>query len=483
MTSNMLAHILTFVACAVAVSISSAPAAEVNITTKPNILVFHSHDFGQYLGCYGVKTVQTPNLDNFAAAGVRFARSFSTAPGCSPSRASLFTGRYPHNNGVMGLAHGNFGWDLRPEEKHLARFLKDAGYATVAVGVIHETHSGATRWGYDKHINQKMAAEGTTVALEELRRLAAGHQPFFLYAGFVEPHRLPYPKREGDSSRSERDHGLPGPHLQPDDSLGVEVPGYLLDTPGTREELAGLQGAMKHLDEQFARWVVAIRELGLETNTLFIVTTDHGIAMPRAKCSLYEPGLEVALLLRHAGRKGWHGGVVRDEMISNIDVLPTILDLVGLPIPENVQGRSFAPLLDGKPYKPNDAIFGEQTYHDRYDPQRSIRTETHKLIANFSTAPAFQDPSQQWRPRSDPRIPEYPARAVHPHIELYDLTKDRWEQNDLANSPEAAAIRRELARSLYDQMVKTDDPLLRGAVTSPQHERTMDLLRSASSER
>ncbi len=444
---------------------------------KPNIVIFHCHDLGQYLHCYGVPTVQTPNLDKFAAQGVRFARSFCSQPGCSPSRASLFTGRYPHNNGVMGLTHANFAWDLHPEEKHLAQFLKEAGYATVAIGHIHETRSGPQRCGYEKFINQGKAAAGTTAAIAELKRLAASGQPFYLYAGFIEPHRLPYPKASGQPAG---EHGFPGPHLQPDSALGVAVPGYLRDTPGTREELAGLQGAVRHVDEQFGRWVQALRELGLETNTLLIATTDHGVAMPRAKCSLYEPGLQIALLLRHAGRAGWHGGTVRNEMVSNIDVLPSILDLVGLPIPANVQGRSFAPLLDGRAYTPNAAIFGELTYHNYYDPQRSIRTETHKLMANFSTAPAFQDPSQQWRPKSDTLVPANPASAHHPHLELYDLTKDPFEQTDLAGKKEYAALRDELAQHLYRHMVETDDPLLRGAVTSPQHETTLKLLRGDS---
>jgi len=441
---------------------------------RPNIVTFHCHDLGQFLHCYGVKTVRTPNLDKFAEQGVRFARSFCAQPGCSASRASLFTGRYPHNNGVMGLTHANFAWDLRPEEKHLAQFLKEAGYATVAVGVIHETRSGAKRCGYDKHINKGRAGEGTTAAIEELKRLAASRPPFYLYGGFIEPHRLPYPKGPGQPAEG---HGFPGPHLTPDRSLGVEVPGYLRGTSGTREELAGLQGAVRHVDEQFGRWMQVIQELGLEKNTLVIVTTDHGIAMPRAKCSVYEPGLQVALLLRHAGRKGWHGGVVRNEMVSNIDVLPTLLELAGIPVPANVQGRSFAPLLDGGTYTPNARIFGELTYHGYYDPQRSIRTERHKLIANFSTAPSFQDPSQQWRPRSNPLTPEYPALAFHPHLELYDLAKDPWEQVDLAKQGEFAAIRNDLASRLYQHMVETDDPLLRGAVTSPQHETTLKLLR------
>jgi len=464
----------------VGTSVLPSSAQSNSAAPRPNIVIFHCHDLGQFLHCYGVKTVQTPNLDKLAEQGVRFARSFCTQPGCSASRASLFTGRYPHSNGVMGLAHANFAWDLYPEEKHLAQFLKEAGYATVAVGVIHETRSGAERCGYQKHIPKAKAAEGTTAVLEQLRQLAAGKQPFYLYAGFIEPHRLRYPKGSGPMSGLV---GFPGPHLQPDDTLGVDVPGYLCDTPGTREELAGLQGAVRHIDEQFGRWMQAIDELGLAQNTLVIATTDHGIAMPRAKCTVYEPGLSVTLLLRHAGRKGWHGGMVRNEMVSNVDVLPSILELVGIPVPANVQGRSFAALLDGRPYTPNEAIFGELTYHGYYDPERSIRTETHKLIANFSAAPAFQDSSQQWRPKSDVVVPENPAAAYHPHIELYDLAKDPWEQENLADKPACAELRSDLARRLYQHMVQTGDPLLRGAVTSPQHETTLKMLQGEAGKK
>ena len=155
-------RIIVLATCVVVAAASYAAVGAGTGAIKPNIVMFHCHDLGQYLHCYGVKTVRTPNLDKFAEAGVRFARSFCTQPGCSSSRASLFTGRYPHNNGVMGLAHANFAWELHPEEKHLAQFLKEAGYATVAVGVIHETHSGAKRCGYDKHIRKNLAADGTT---------------------------------------------------------------------------------------------------------------------------------------------------------------------------------------------------------------------------------------------------------------------------------------------------------------------------------
>ena len=450
--------------------------AEASGVPRPNILLVHCHDLGQHLHCYGVKTVQTPNLDRLAERGVRFARSFCTNPGCSPSRASLFTGRWPHSNGVMGLCHANFAWDLNPDERHLAQILREAGYTTAAVGVIHETASGFQRCGYQRHLRPAAAKPASDAAIGLLRELAQKpQQPFFLSVGFIEPHRLRYPQPDWPGALP-NDNSFPGPDLEPDASLGVEVPGYLRDTEGTRRELAGLQGMIRHVDTQFGRLMQALAETGLEPRTLVIFTTDHGIAMPRAKCSVYEPGVQVALILRYPGRPGWHGGVVRQEMISNIDVLPTILDLVGLPVPKRVQGRSFAPLLDGKPYTPRREIFTELTYHDYYDPRRAIRTETHKLIVNFTTAPAFMDPSQCWRPLSETKVPANHAVAYHPHVELYDLAKDPWEQNDVADRPEYAAVRRQLLKRLRQHLIDTQDPILQGAVTSPHHRRSLAIL-------
>jgi arylsulfatase A-like enzyme len=293
--------------------------------------------------------------------------------------------------------------------------------------------------------------------------------------GFIEPHRLGYREPSWPGALP-GDNSFPGPGLEPDDSLGVDVPGYLKDTEGTRRELAGMQGAVRHVDTQIGRLLAALKELGLEDNTLVIFTTDHGIAMPRSKCSLYEPGVQVALLMRLPCRKGWHGGAVHSEMVSNVDYLPTVLELVGLPIPGNVQGRSFAPLLDGKSYSPRSQIFTELTYHDYYDPRRAIRTETHKLIVNFTTAPAFMDPSQCWRPQSDTVVPANRAVAYHPYVELFDLAKDPWEQRDVAERPEYASIRAALLKRLQQHLVETQDPILLGAVTSPQHRRAVQLL-------
>lgn len=439
--------------------------------TRPNVLLLHCHDLGQHLHCYGVDTVQTPSLDRLAGEGVLFERNFCTAPQCSPSRASIFTGRYPHSNGVMGLTHADFAWDLNTGERHLGQILRDAGYATCGVGVIHETRSGYQRCGFDEYTNASMAAAMADATIAKLGELARGGKPFYVQAGCIEPHRLAPADPLGDE-------GFLGKHLQPDDSRGVWVPPYLRATAGTRTELAELQGAVRHMDAQMGRVLRAVDELGLREKTLVVFTTDHGIAMPRAKCSVYEPGLRTSLMMRWPGRAGWHGGARRREMISNIDDVPTLLEAAGVAVPPGVQGRSFVALLEGRAYSPREEIFGEITYHDYYDPRRSVRTETHKLIVNFTSAPAFMDPSQSWRPRSDTVTPPNHAMSYHAPFELYDLRSDPWEQKDLAKDPAHVAVLAEMKARLRRHLEATADPILQGAVTGPLHLRSLGWLRS-----
>ncbi len=443
---------------------------------RPNVVVITCHDLGRHLGCYGRRTVVSPHLDRLAAQGVRFNRAFCTAPQCSPSRASLFTGRYPHCNGVLGLTHANFAWDLHPGERHLAQELAAAGYATALVGVHHESrHGGAAdlmrRFGYGRVLPAARAAGVTAGAVEVLRDLAAQDRPFFLQVGYVEPHRLQGSAEDGYM-------GFCSDYMQPDRERGVEVPAYLRDTEGGRVEVAELQGAVRHVDAAIGDLLVELGPLGLEEDTLVVFTTDHGVALPRAKCALYDPGIEVALILRWP-RGGWVGGRVTDALVSNLDVFPTILEAAGgMPDP-GVQGRSLRPQLDGGRTAGRQAVFAEMSYHDYYDPRRCIRTDRHKLIANFSAAPAFMDPSQSWRPRSDTVVPANRAVAYHPLVELYDLERDPHEWENRADRAEDQETQLALLSRLADWMAETADPLLQGAVTPPIHRWALEALEAA----
>lgn len=437
-----------------------------------NILLITCHDLGRFLGCYGVTTVQTPHLDRLAADGVQFTNAFCTAPQCSPSRAALYTGRYPHSNGVMGLTHADFAWDLHPAEQHLAQYLRRAGYATSLVGIIHEAQS-AERCGFDEVVAPGHGEEISDQTLLLLAQYADRQQPFYLQVGYHEPHRVAPPGEERPDYM-----GFAGDYIRPDDSLGVTIPEYLMDTPQARRELTELQGAVRYLDAALGRLLAGLRTSELDEQTLVIFTTDHGLALPRAKCTLYDPGLETALLLRFPGR-GWMGGKRHTPLVSNVDLTPTLLDLLDLPLPAALQGQSLLPLLDNEPYEPRSCLFAEMTYHDYYDPQRCIRTDTHKLIVNFSAAPSFMNPSQSWQPRTRPVTPADPPTAYHPLMELYDLDNDPFERENLAERRAEQPVRAELLARLYDWMKRSDDPLLHGAVTSPSHERAVALLRQS----
>ncbi len=432
---------------------------------KPNVLVIHAHDLGRQLACLGARTVQSPNLDRLAAGGVRFEHAFTVCPTCCPSRAVLFTGLYPAANGVMGMCCGRQKWDLKPEVKHLAQHLGAAGYVTAAVGVHHESSSGPKRCGFESYEEPQLAGAAVDLAIPRMQKLAKGGAPFYLQVAVHEPHRYHVPGDEND--------GFIGDYLSPDDELGVVVPGYLKDTPGTRAELAEFQGAVRHMDAHVGRLLTALDRQGLRENTLVIFTTDHGAALPRAKATLHEPGIETALIMRMPGRQGWSGGRLVSHMISNVDITPTILDLLGLGVPEELQGRSFRSLLDGGGYQPREAFFCEQSYHGQYDPKRGIRTERYKLFLHFASGHSWQDCSQSWNPRSDPVISR---RTARPDFELYDLEKDPWELDNRRDDPALAEVRADLLARLRAHMEKIGDPILQGPVDCPTRKIAMEIL-------
>jgi arylsulfatase A-like enzyme len=417
---------------------------------RPNILFFTCHDLGRHLGCYGHATVRSPALDALAGAGVRCAQAFCTAPQCSPSRASLHTGYYPHAAGVLGLAHAPFGWQLTPTTLHLAHRLNAAGYATALIGMQHLIARGqAAELGYRQVWPVAPALEEAARAAACLRELA-GAQPFYLEVGFEEPHR-PY------------DFG----GAVPDDENGVEVPPYLPAVPAAREDLAAFQGAVRVMDTAVGRILAELDALGLAQTTWVIFTADHGIAMPRAKGTLYDPGIEIALLLRWPGR-GLAGGTVVTPLLSNVDVVPTLLEGLDLPLPDTLHGRSFWPLLRGAAYAPRTEIFAEKTFHTYYEPMRAIRTATHKRIVNFEVSTAVDVPADV---RSSPVYPlllEDFDRAREP-VELYDLTTDPGERTNLAGHADLAEIEVDLRQRLLAWMRDTADLLLEGPVASPYY--------------
>ncbi|HEX6923205.1 MAG TPA: sulfatase-like hydrolase/transferase, partial [Bacillales bacterium] len=255
---------------------------------RPNIIFMISHDTGRYLNCYGHQ-VETPELNRMAEEGVRFDRYFCPAPQCSPSRGSILTGRYPHNNGLIGLAH--LGFHIEDNITTLPMALQNAGYETSLIGFSHETigeteqgvTSSTNKLGYDRYeeIHGSRSPEVAKRTIEFLKEKAddPSDQPFFVNIGFEETHR-PF-----DEYESYEDH--------PDD---IEVLPYLPDTSKVRKDLAQFHGSVKVLDQAVGNILRTLNETNLEENTIVIYTTDHGIAFPRAKGTLKEAGLETALI-------------------------------------------------------------------------------------------------------------------------------------------------------------------------------------------
>ena len=442
-----------------------------------NILLIIAHDLGQHIGPYGVETVHTPNLDRMAAQGTLFERNYCVSPGCSPSRAGIMTGRYPHSNGVMGLTHADFLWRLNEGEKHLAQLLKDQGYDTCLLGNWHENNR-IDNVGYQttvfrdgEHLSLRSdmnqnewhptafdLAERADFYLEQQKNR---DKPFFLYAGIFEPHR-PFDFKG----------------CTPDTEKGVWIPPYIpQETPeqvaAAEQEFGGIQGCIRRMDEAIGKLLDSLEEKGLKEDTLVLFTSDHGIAMPRAKSTLYNPGIETPLML-------WGGGVPentrRDCLISNVDYFPTMLEWAGIPVPENVQGKSFFQCLENGSYQPNEAIFAEKTYHRDYDPIRCIRTEKYKYIINFELNVAYDAPSdiQQgaiYRTSVEKYMP------LRPRIELYDLDADPWEQENLAEDPAHQPLKQELHQKLIVWMKETDDPLLKGPVQSIYNREVLEAAR------
>lgn len=409
----------------------------------PNILYLNSHDTGRYAQPYG-HAVDTPHLQRFAESGVLFRQAFSAAPTCSPSRAALLTGQAPHRAGMTGLAHR--GWSLNDYDQHLANVLKRTGYRTAQAGVQHVAKE-ATTVGYDEILEteSRRVAHVAPAAAEWLVNYESD-APFYLEVGFFETHRE-----------------FPEP-TSADDWRYVQPPAPLPDTPATRRDMAAYHAMARQLDNGIGQILHALDQAGLADDTIVLITTDHGLAFPGMKCSLADHGIGVMLMLRGPGL---NAGQVVDGMVSQVDVLPTLCELVGVERPSWATGQSMMPLLRGEVEEINDAIFAEVSYHAAYEPKRALRTQRWKYIRRFEDRDGPVLPNCDDGPSKDHWL-DHGWRSRRPAMEqLYDLIFDPNEVNNLAADPTHADTLANLRARLDTWMRETDDPLLSGPVAAP----------------
>lgn len=440
-----------------------------------NIIYFVCHDLGRHLGCYG-RRVRTPNIDRFAAESLRFDQAFCQTAVCSPSRGACMTGQCAHKNGLMGLAH--FGWRLRPGVKTVVDLFNDAGFETVHCGLSHEGEENRSRYQTDFEVTwrstQAPQAIDDAIAWLRGRQKQKRTTPFYLNIGTHEVHPTLWRRDEeapGVPSRFRREVGGPVPEDE------VVVPPPTPDIPLTRDEFARFEGAIRFLDRQFGRLLRTIDGLGMGDDTLVIFSTDHGMVDWRGKGSLYDRGTEIALILRPPqGTDSVPGAVGR--LVQNTDLAPTLLEATGLPVPADMDGRSFWPLVADGHCEPRERIFSEWNFggpQDDYSPVRAVRSRRHKLLRNYGPhhydyyradeiTPDFDHARMNAKRFKNYGPPyQHPERML-PEFELYDLQVDPHELRNLATDSSHAETLRELRESLDDWMRRTDDPLLRGEV-------------------
>lgn len=405
---------------------------------RPNILMLIADDVSQYdLGCYGHPTICTPNLDTIAHSGVRFMKAFVTTSSCSPSRSSVFTGRYPHATGAEDLHR-----PLPAEQKIIPELLAPAGYFTGNSGKFHLGKASANK--LDRIYNK----------VEDWRRFfddRPKNQPFFLAVGFHDAHR---PYQEGT---------IQNPH-KPEDAI---VPPYLADDPVIRKDLAMYYDEIARLDMEAGLLMDRLKEDGVFENTLVLFWGDNGMPFPRAKTTIYDSGIGTPLIAHQPGHIP--AGSVDYGLASTVDIAPTFLEIAGVPIPDTMQGRS----MKERFLKPNSSarteIFAERNWHDFDDHSRAVRTERYKYIRNAypekplsSAADVLRSPSgrrmkelrdagqltrEQLLPYRDHRAPE----------ELYDLYYDPHEFHNLANEPAYQSVLGRLRKLLDNWLRETED--------------------------
>jgi len=406
---------------------------------QPNIVIIisddHRHDA---MGCAGDPRLATPGLDRLAAGGVRFTNAFVTTSLCSPSRASFLTGTYVHTHGV----YYNEMRDPYPTVPMFPELLQQAGYETAYIGKWHMLRRATPRRGFDHWLsfngqgeyfrntwNEDGAWSRTeTYVTDELTDravawLARPHtKPFLLILSHKAVHAplVPAPRhvsryaaidfRALDDPRDRLD-------LKPD--WGGRV---AMTDPVT--EIRNYHRCVLSLDESVSRVLAELRRQDLENDTIVVYASDNGALFGEHgglwdKRAAYDPSIRIPLLMRYPRRID--AGTTCDEMVLNLDLAPTLLELAGVPVPPSVQGASMLPVLEGRPGR--DAFL--------YEYFRELGTVPTCLAVR----------TRDWKFIAYPEDPQFGA-------ELYDLRADPGELVNLAGDPAQAAKARELAERL-----------------------------------
>jgi len=455
LVSSMLLLVLIASSCASRESEGSELAAK----SRPNILVIISEDNGQELGCYGNPHVKTPVLNGLAAQGVRFHNAYVPQAGCSQSRAAYLTGLYPHQNGQIGLAT----WKFRmydESQPNLVRSLHNAGYRTGIIGKIHVNPKTAFPFDFKRTTTSNFARQDLEqYATEASTFFTESSQPFFLAVNYPDAHR-PFTKQVA---------GLPAKPLTGSDVLPLNYMG--LDSPQLRTETANYYNCMSRLDHLIGDLLAKLKESGKNQETLVVYFGDHGADLLRGKRTSYEGGVRVPMIIRWPGHT--RPGTVRTELVSTLDLMPTLLEAARVHAPDKLAGRSLAPLFEHKVVEWREHLYTEYHLHSAHNffPQRTVRDARYKLIRNLQpdqinpgysfTINRFFEGLPKVIQAAPPQVQAaYRLMERPPAYELYDLQNDPWEFNNLSADPQHHETLQKLSKRLEQWRLETNDPLL-----------------------
>ena len=465
----------------------AAAATALAQSDRPNVLFAISDDqSAMHAGAYGDTSNKTPAFDRVAREGVLFNYAFTASPSCTPSRSAILTGRNIWELEEGGILLGI----LRAKFTVFTLLLEDAGYELGATG---KTWGPGRMEGWRREVFGKRV---TTHRLPEDQRrpglnpidYAANfdeffaqrnqEKPFFFWLGTSEPHQ-----RYDIGAWKEA-----GKKLE-----DARLPGALPDHPDVRGEILDYGIEIEHFDSHLGRALATLEQAGELDNTLVIVTSDHGNPLPRSKCNLYDSGTQVPLAMRLPGVIP--GGRKVDDLISLVDIAPTILEAASVEVPGVMSGRSLWGIAQSeKSGLVDDSRDFVVTAFERHTiarrggvgyPMRAIRTHRYAYIRNYEPDrwpagdPDYSAPPQGFFGDVDRGVTKsfLMARALDPEIrpyylmaygrrpgeELFDIEKDPHQLRNIAADPEMAEVKQRLIWRLNAYLQAHDDPRQRGA--------------------
>lgn len=426
---------------------------------KPNILWISLEDTSPRFGCYGDPLARTPNIDRLAAEGRLYRNAFAVAGVCSPSRSAIITGMYPTAIGAhhMRTEHVN---PYTPElptpyaavppayVKAFPEYLRAEGYyCTNNFKTDYQFASPLTAWdedGRDAHWRHRRPGQPFFAVFNHMLTHESA-----MWGDMIRKHT--FPEQAGDVARG----------TDPD---RVQLPPYIPDTPKSRESLAKYYDLIAEADAFVGKLLRELEEDGEAENTIVFLWSDHGEGLPRAKRWPYDAGIRVPLIVRAPGLVP--PGQVSDELVSLIDLAPTVLSLTGAILPCHLQGQPFL----GEKAKPRECIFATRDrYDESYDMVRAVRDKRFKYIRNYypekpylqwikfsHNHPMFQE---LWRLELSGQLEGEERLLMHtrrPAEELYDCDSDPYETRNLAADPRYRETLKRLRGALDEWRAKYD---------------------------